>query len=95
VLLIRYIIVRVCFVFVLKFLVIFESVNLFNAIRDSRSLSARLRYISKSSLRAQQYDIRYRELYSIGIPEYSRKQSQKDFQKIIARFRYENEELPE
>jgi len=29
----------------------------------------------------------------IGIPEYLRKQGQKDFQKIIARFRCENEEL--
>lgn len=34
-----------------------------------------------------------RELYTIGIPEYLKKHYQKVFQKIIARFRCENEEL--
>jgi len=46
-----------------------------------------------NKIQNSEYEIRYRELYTIGISEYLRKQWHKNFQKIIVKFRRENEEL--
>jgi len=46
-----------------------------------------------NKIQDSRYVIRYKELYTLGIPEYLRKQSHKNTQKIIARFRLGNEEL--
>jgi len=49
--------------------------------------------VQYNKIQDSRYIIRYRELYILGIPKYLRKQSHKDTQKIIVRFRCGNEEL--
>lgn len=51
------------------------------------------RQMQCNKIQNSRYKRRYRELYTIGIPEYLKKHYQKVYQKIIARFRCENEEL--
>jgi len=49
--------------------------------------------VQYTKIQDSKYVTRYRELYTLGIPEYLSKRSHKDTQEIIARFRCENEKL--